>query len=197
MTTKIITTLIDQPSKLNTTGTVTPIVKITKTANLLVSNSIWTKLGQNVAVRVTNTTESAYTIKKNTQVAKFSVVIPEQAKFIKPVDTAILNKIPETDLILNTYLNELIRTKKLAHSNTFWFPTPENSGKLRFIPQNRHKSSSIKQIERKRKIEPEGWHRVSKTIPWTIWLDRFTAYRSWKTNSWRHSVWVEWHFCQT
>ena len=50
-----------------------------------------------IAVRVTNTTESPYTINKITQIAEFSVVTPKQSKFIKPVDTAFLRKIPEGD----------------------------------------------------------------------------------------------------
>ena len=44
-----------------------------------------------------HTTESPYTTNKNTQIAEFSVVNPEQSKFIKPVDTAILSMIPERD----------------------------------------------------------------------------------------------------
>ena len=80
-----------------------------------------------IAVRVTNTTESLYTINKNTQFAEFSVVTPEQSKFIKPVDMAILSMIPEGDPDLITYLTELLRTNKQdQQANTFWFPTPEN-----------------------------------------------------------------------
>ena len=65
-----------------------------------------------IAVRVTNTTDLPYAINKNTQIAKFSVVTPEQSKFIKPVDMAIHIMIPEGDADLITYLTELLRTKK-------------------------------------------------------------------------------------
>ena len=82
-----------------------------------------------IAVRVTNTTESPHTINKNTQIAELSVVTPEQSKFIKPVDMAILSMIPEGDPDLITYLTELFRTNKQdQQTNTFWFPTPENPG---------------------------------------------------------------------
>ena len=88
-----------------------------------------TIIDRKTAVRVTNTTESPYTVNKNTQIAKFSVVTPEQSKFIKPVDTAILSMIPEGDPNLVTYLTELLRTNKPEQqNNTFWFPTPENPG---------------------------------------------------------------------
>ena len=82
-----------------------------------------------IAVRVTNTTESPYTINKITQIAEFSVVTPEQSKFIKPVDMAILSMIPEGHPDLITYLTELLRTNKQdQQANTFRFPTPENPG---------------------------------------------------------------------
>ena len=82
-------------------------------------------------MRVTNTTETPYLIKRNTQIAEFSLVTPEQAKFIQPVGTAILSMIPEGDPDLTSHLNELLRTNKPEQqSNTFWFPTPKNPGKI-------------------------------------------------------------------
>ena len=73
-TTKTITAFIDHPSKWNTTGTVTPLEKFTETASLLISHSMSTIIDKRIAVRVTNTTESPYLIKKHTQIAEFSVV---------------------------------------------------------------------------------------------------------------------------
>ena len=82
-----------------------------------------------IAVRVTNTTESPYIICRSTQNAEFSVVTPEQSKFIKAVDMAILSMIPEGDPDLKLYLTELLRTNTSdQQTNTFWFPTPENPG---------------------------------------------------------------------
>ena len=129
-TTKTITAFIDDPSKWNTTGTVTPLEKFTETASLLISHPMSTIIDKRIAVRVTNTTESPYHFKKHTQIAKFSVVTPEQSKHIKPVDMAILSMIPQGDPDLTAYLNELLRTSKPEQQdNTFWFPTPENPGK--------------------------------------------------------------------
>ena len=129
-TTKTITAFIDHPSQWNTTGTVTPLEKFTEAASLLISHSMSTIINKGIAVRVTNATESPYLIKKHTQIAEFSVVIPEQSKHIKPVDMAILSMIPQGDPDLTAYLNELLRTNKPEQQeNTFWFPTPENPGK--------------------------------------------------------------------
>ena len=69
-TTKTITAFIDHPSKKNTTGTVTPLEKFTETASLLISHSMSTVIDKRRAVRVTNTTESPYLIKKHMQIAE-------------------------------------------------------------------------------------------------------------------------------
>ena len=119
-TTKTITAFIDYPSKWNTTGTVTPLDKFTETASLLISHPMSTLIDKIIAVRVTNTTESPYLIKEDTQIADFSVVTPEQSKHIKPLDMAILSMIPQGDPDLTAYLNELLRTNKPEQQdNTF------------------------------------------------------------------------------
>ena len=141
-TTITITAFKDHRSKWNTTGTVTPLEKFTETASLLISHSMSTTIDKKIAVRVTNTTESPYLIKKHAQIAEISVVTPEQSKHIKPVDMAILSMIPPDDPDLTAYLNELLRTSKPEQQdNTFWFPTPENPESLRIIPQYRQESS--------------------------------------------------------
>ena len=129
-TTKAITGFVDHPLKWNATGTVTPLEKFTELASLLISHSMSTIIDKRIAVRVTNSTESPYLIKKHTHIAEFSVVTPEQSKHIKPVDMAIFSMIPQGDPDLTAYLNELLRTNKPEQrNNTFWFPTSENPGK--------------------------------------------------------------------
>ena len=58
-TTKTVIAFIDHPSKWNTTGTVTPLVKFTETASLPLSHSMSTIIDKRIAVRVTNTTEAS------------------------------------------------------------------------------------------------------------------------------------------
>ena len=95
--------------------------KFTETASLIILYSISTIIDRKVAVRVTNTTESRYTIKKNTQIDDFSVVTPEQSKFIQPVYTIILIMIPDGDPDLIIHLTELLGTNK---------PTTEKPGNI-------------------------------------------------------------------
>ena len=68
-TTKTITAFVDHVSEWNTTGTVTPVEKLRETASLIISHSMSTITDRKIAVRVTITTESPYTINKNTQIA--------------------------------------------------------------------------------------------------------------------------------
>ena len=91
--------------------------KIQKAASMLLSHSIPTINDRKVAVRVTNAVKSLYTINKNTQIADFSIVTPEQSKLFKPVNTAILNLIPEGDPDLTIYLVELSRTNEPDQQN--------------------------------------------------------------------------------
>ena len=89
-----------------------------------------TIIDKKLAVKVTNTTETPYLVKRCTQVAAFSVVTLEQYKFIKPVDSTNLTIVTQCDPNLTTYLNELLTVNKPEQqSHTFWVPTPKNPGK--------------------------------------------------------------------
>ena len=172
-TTKTITAFVDHPSKWNTTGTVTPLEKFLETAGLLISHSISTTIDKRTAVRLTNTLESAYLIKKHTEIAEFSVVTPEQSKHIKPVDTAILSMIQQSDLDLTAYRNELLRTSKPEQQNNmFWFPTPENPGKPEdHTPIQKRILKELKELKDKEKRNPqestESRNKSLKPFDWT------------------------------
>ena len=172
-TTKTVTAFIDHPSKWNTTGTVTPLEKFTETASLLISHSMSTIIDKRIAVRVTNTTEPPYLIKKHTQIAEFSVVTPEQSKHIKPVDMAILSMIPQDDPDMTAYLNELLRTNKSEQQdNTFWFPTPENPGKPEeHTPIQARILKELNELKEGEKLNPqestESRNKFLKRFDWT------------------------------
>ena len=154
MTTKTITAFVDHLSEDNTTGIVTPVEKFTETASPIISHSMSTINDKKIAIRVTNTTESPYTINKNTKIAEFSVVTPEQSKFIKPVDTAILSMIPEGDPDLITYLTEQLRTNKPdQHNNIFWLPTPGNLGNTEdHTPIRTRIFKDLRELQQKEKL---------------------------------------------
>ena len=151
----------------------TPVEKFTEAASLIISHSMSILFDRQIAVRVTNTTESPYTINKNTQIAEFSIVTPAQSKFIKPVDTAILSMIPEGDPDLVNYLTELLRTNKPGQqNNTFWFPTPENPGNTEdHTPIQTQILTELRELQRKEKLNPkddiESRMEFLKRFDWT------------------------------
>ena len=157
MTTKTITAFVDHSSEWNTTGTVTPMEKFADAASLIISHSTSTIIDRKIAVRVTNTTESPYTINKKAQIAEFSVLTPEQSKLIKPVDTAILSMIPEGDPDLVIYLTEVLRTNKPdKQNNIFWFPTPENPGNAEeHTPIQTRIPKELCELQLKEKLNPK------------------------------------------
>ena len=173
MTTKTSTAFFGHSSEWKTTGTMTPVEKFTEAASLIISHSVSTIIDRKKAVRVTNTTESPYTINKYTQIAEFSVVTPEQSKFIKPVDKSILSMIPEGDPDLVTYLTELLRTNKPEQeNNTFWFPTPENRGNTEDrTPIQTRILAELCELQRREKLNPkhdsESRTEFLKRFDWT------------------------------
>ena len=134
-----------------------------------------TIIDKRIAVRVINTTESPYLIKKLTQIAEFSVVTPEQSKHIKPIDMAILSMIPQHNSDLTAYLNELLRTNKPEpeqQDNTFWFPTPDNPGKLEdHTPIQTRILKELNELKDKEKLNPqestESRTKLLKRFDWT------------------------------
>ena len=172
-TTKTITAFIDNPSRWDTTGTVTPLENFTETASLLISHSMSTIKDKSIAVGVTNTTESRYLINKHTQIAEFSVVTPEQSKHIKPVDMAMLSMSPQGEPDLTAYLNELLRTNKPEQQdNTFWFPIPENPGKPEdHTPIQTRIHNELNEQKDTEKLNPqesiESRNKLLKQFDWT------------------------------
>ena len=154
----------------------TPVQKFTEAASLTLSHPMSTIIDRKKAVTVTNTTESPYTINKNTQIAEFSVVTPEQPKFIKPVDKAILCMIPEVDQDLITYLTELLRTNKPdQQTNIFWFPSPENLGNTEDHTRIQTRIlKELRELQRKEKPNPkddiESRMEFLKRFDWTVTL---------------------------
>ena len=147
--------------------------KIHKNREAQISHSISTKFDKEKAVRVTNTTESPYTINRNTQIAEFSVLTPEQPKFIKPVDTATLSMIREEDPDLITYLTELLKTNMPdQQNNTSWFPTPENPGNTEdHTPIQTRILEQLRELQQKEKLNPkddiESRMEILKRFDWT------------------------------
>ena len=157
----------------------------TAAAILLIFHSISTIIDKKTAVRISNTTESAYSIKKNKQIAEFSVVTPEQTKFIKPVDTKIVSVTPEGDPDLPTYLNKKLGTiKQEKQNNAYWFEAPENLGKTGdHSPIQTQILKELRELKNKEKLNPkdDGNSRLK-------FLERFDWTETLLTETKKHAV---------
>ena len=75
-------------------------------------------------------TDSPYTLKRDTQVANFTVLTVEQMKYVKTIDPVttwhLLQTNPEN---AGYYSSSLIKsTKHEDFKENYWFPTPEDPG---------------------------------------------------------------------
>ena len=81
-------------------------------------------------IHVNNFTVQPYELKKGLHIAKFSVMTPEQMKYVRPMDPVstwhLLNENGEDAIY---YLNSLLKANRNNDQyEQNWFPTPENPG---------------------------------------------------------------------
>ena len=84
----------------------------------------------NILIPVNNFTDHPYKLKKGLHIANFSVMTPEQMKYVKPVDPASTWHLLQNDQEQAAhYVSSLIKTNRNPqNSENYWFPTPENPG---------------------------------------------------------------------
>ena len=86
---------------------------------------------------------------------------------------AIFSMTPQGDPDLTAYLNELLRTNKPERQkNTFWFPTPENSGNPEHhTPIQTRILKEMNELKDKEKLNPqqstESRNKILKRFDWT------------------------------
>ena len=83
-----------------------------------------------ISLPVNNFTDHPYKLKKGLHIANFSVMTPEQMKYVKPVDPASTWHFLQNDQEQAAhYVSSLSKTNKNPqNSGNVWFPTPENPG---------------------------------------------------------------------
>ena len=84
----------------------------------------------NILISVSNFTDHPYKLKKGLHIANFSVMTPEQMKYVKSVDPASTWHLLQNDQEQAAhYVSSLIKTNRNPqNSENYWFPTPENPG---------------------------------------------------------------------
>ena len=141
----------------DTTGVIHPIPAHTEDKPIVIPSSLSIVHELKTPIRITNTSPTPFTIKKNTVVAEFHVTTPNEAKNIKPLSTAALKVLTEDDSEQALeYVNELLKTtKKPETSQQFWFPTPDNPGDpSTHTPVQRRILREIEELEQIQKLNP-------------------------------------------
>ena len=82
-----------------------------------------------VTIQVNNFTDQSYTLKRGSHIA-FSVLTPEQMKYVKPIDPVTTWHLSQDDPENAAYFaSSLIKSPKTGDdSENYWFPTPEEPG---------------------------------------------------------------------
>ena len=79
----------------NTTGIIHPTEQYSGEHQLVVASSLSTVSNSKIEIRVTNTSPNPFTIKKNTNVAEFTIMSPQEAKQLYPLNSAALKFLAE------------------------------------------------------------------------------------------------------
>ena len=103
--------LVNVKSIADTTGVIHPMPAFAEDKPIVLASTLSTVHKMRVPIRLTNTSPTPLTIKKNTVVAEFRITTPKEAKNIKLLSTAALKVLTEDDSEQALeYVNELLKT---------------------------------------------------------------------------------------
>ena len=143
----------------NTTGIIHPTEQYSGEHQLVVASSLSTISNSKSEIRVTNTSPNLFTLKKNANVAEFTILSPQEAKQLHPLNSAALKVLAEdnTEQALE-YVNELLKSsEKPQTTQNFWFPTPDNPGDpSTHTPIQSRILREIEELENIQKLNPHN-----------------------------------------
>ena len=143
----------------NTTGIIHHTEQYSGDHQLVVASSRSTVTNSKIEIRVTNTSPSPFTLKKNANVAEFTILSPQEAKQLHPLNSAALKVLAEdnTEQALE-YVNELLKSyEKPQTAQNFWFPTPDKPGDpSTHTPIQSRILREIEELENIQKLNPHN-----------------------------------------
>ena len=111
-----------------------------------------------VSIHVNNFTDQPYTLKRGSHIANFSVLTPEQMKYVKPIVLVttwhLLQDNPENAAY---YASNLIKSPKTSDdSENYWFPTPEEPGDPQtHTPIQQRTLRELRNLQNLEKLNPQ------------------------------------------
>ena len=114
----------------NVTGILQPSNDLAEDGDITFCAALVTLTQGQASIHVNNFTDHPYTLKRGSHIANFSILTPEQMKYVKPIDPVttwhLLKVNPENAAY---YASSLIKSPKTSDdSENYWFPTPEEPG---------------------------------------------------------------------
>ena len=156
------------------TGILQPSNTPTDDGDIAFCAALVTLTNGQLSVHLNNFTDSPYTLKRDTQVAIFTVRTPEQSNFVKPIDPVttwhLLQDNPENAAY---YASSLIKsTKSEDFKENYWFPTPEDPGDhQQHTPIQKRILSDLINLQELEKFnpqdDPESTRQFPSNFDWT------------------------------
>ena len=148
------------------TGILQPSNNLTDDGDIAFCAALVTLTNGQVSVHLNNFTDSPYTLKRGTQVANFTVLTPEQMKYVKPID-------PDNPENAAYYASSLIKSTKTEDlKENYWFPTSEDPGDPQHhTPFQKSILSELINLQELEKLnpqdDPESRRQFLSNFDWT------------------------------
>ena len=142
----------------NVTGILQPSNDLADDGDITFCAALVTLTQGQVTIHVNNFTDQSHTIKRGSHIANFSVLTPEQMKYVKPIDAVttwhLLQDNPENAAY---YASSLIKSPKTDdNSEHYWFPTPEDPGDLQtHTPIQQRILKELQNLQELEKLNPQ------------------------------------------
>ena len=112
------------------TGIRQPSNALTDDSDIAFCAALVTVTGGQVTIHVNNFTDHPYTQKRGSYIANFSVLTPEQMKYVKAIDPVTTwHLLQDNPKNVAFYASSLIKCSEPEEfKENYWFPTPEDTG---------------------------------------------------------------------
>ena len=143
----------------NVTGILQPSNDFAEDGDITFCAALVTLTEGQVTIHMNNFTDQSFTLRRGSHIANFSVLTPEQMKYVEPIDPVttwhLLQHNPEN---VAYYASSLIKSPKTGDdSENYWFPTPEEPGDPQtHTPIQQRILKELRNLQELAKLNPQG-----------------------------------------
>ena len=136
-----------------TVAIIEPHAKFENQTGLCVTSALITlKAKQYVSLAILNVLPHKVTVRKNSVIARITILTPKQAEYLQPINPQLLSN------YFNQNINALIQDSEIKVSpstDELWFPTPENCSNPETLPGiEKRIYDEIVQLKKQEKLDP-------------------------------------------